>query len=262
MTDAEIEELIELNRSHFEYREWLALKYAQDWALLNGSEPKGDYLADFRSHYSLEQREYIHKILRMMRFTNSLGNTLSPKSSRPEREGSSAACIIKNREYEKKKGAAKEDGDHAKLLAPPPVIFGVVLVAGFLVQKFFPLAIVSDAGALLKVLAAGLFVMAGIIMVTTTRLMLRKKTDPRPDRPTTTLVTEGLFRYSRNPLYLSLVMVFAGIAVYANSLWLAFLTPVFWMGLERAAVLREESYLEGKFGDEYLRYKTSVRRWL
>jgi len=262
LTDAEIEGLIDLNRSDFEYREWLALKYAQDWALQNGAEPQGDYTADFRSHYPEEQREYIHKIMRMMRFTNSLGNTLSLTSSSSESPPTSAACIITNRKYSRKKGAAKDDQDHDQLTVTPPVIFGIILAAGLLLHKLFPLAIMSHPGTLSKVLASILFVMAGVIMVTTTRLMLRKKTDPRPDRPTTKIVTEGFFRYSRNPLYLSLTMVFAAISVYANSWWLVFLLPVFFLALERSVVFREEKYLERKFGDEYLRYKKKVGRWI
>ena len=141
---------------------------------------------DFQSHYSKEQREYIKKIMRMMRFTNSLGNTLSRKSSNSETEASSAACIIQNREYAPKTEAGKDGKDHANIVAHPPVIFGIVLAVGFLIHKCFPLAIMSHAGSLSKVLAGILFVIAGIIMVSTTRLMLRKKTDPRPDRPTTT----------------------------------------------------------------------------
>ena len=129
MTDTEIEELIELNKSKFEYREWLALKYAQDWAFSKGAEPKGDYVGDFKSHYPEKQREYMRKIMRMMRFTNSLGNTLSPKSSSSESEASSAVCIIQNREYAQKKGAGEDDKDHDQVVALPPVIMGIVLVA-------------------------------------------------------------------------------------------------------------------------------------
>jgi protein-S-isoprenylcysteine O-methyltransferase Ste14 len=262
MTDSEIERLIELNKSDFEYKEWLALKYAQDWVFLNGAEPKSDSMADYQSHYPKEQREYIHKIMRLMRFTNSLGNTLSPKSSSSETDANSAVCIIQNREYSRKKGAAKDDGDHAHVIAPPPVIFGIILAAGLLIHRCFPLLIMAHSSNLSKVLANLLFVISGVIMVSTTRLMLRKKTALRPERPTTTIVTEGFFRYSRNPLYLSLMMIYSGIAIHANSLWLVFLLPVFFVGLERCVVLREETYLESKFGDEYLRYKKNVRRWI
>ena len=251
-----------MNKSDFEYREWLALKYAQDWAFLNGAEPESAYVADFQSHYSKEQREHIKKIMRMMRFSNSLGNTLSRKSSNSETEASSAACIIQNREYAPKTEAGKDGKDHDNIVAHPPVIFGIVLVVGFLLHKCFPLTIMSHAGTLSKVLAGILFVIAGIIMVSGTRLMLRKKTDPRPDRATTTIVTEGFYRYSRNPLYLSLMLIYSGIAIYANSLWLLFLLPLLFLGLERGVVLREERYLEGKFGDEYVQFKRKVRRWI
>ena len=197
-----------------------------------------------------------------MRFTNSLGNTLSRKSSSSVTEGSSAVCIIQNREYSGKKEAAKDDGDHDHIIASPPVIFGIILGGGLLIVRCFPLAIMAHPSAVSKVLAISLFVISGVIMVTTTCLMLRKKTDPRPDRPTTTIVTEGFFRYTRNPLYLSLMLIYSGISIYANSLWLVFLLPVLLIALERAVVVREEEYLEGKFGDAYLRYKKTVRRWI
>jgi protein-S-isoprenylcysteine O-methyltransferase Ste14 len=219
-------------------------------------------VGDFKSHYPEEQREYMLKIMRMMRFTNSLGNTLSPKSSSSDSEASSAVCVIQNREYAREKKARKDDKDHDQIVAHPPVIMGIVLAAGFILHKIFPLAILSDPGALSKVLAGILFVIGGVIMVPTTRLMLRKKTNPRPDRPTSTIVSEGFFRYSRNPLYLSLMLIYSGIAVYSNSLWVVLLFPLLFFGLERGVVFREERYLEGKFGDEYLQYKKKVRRWI
>ena len=262
MTETEIEKLIDLNRLDFEYREWLALKYAQDWALSKGEEPEGDYMAAFGSHYSNEQRQYMLKIMRMMRFMNSLGNTLSPKSTRPDGGTDSAVCVIQNREYVKKPKAGKDDQDHPRIAAHPPVFFGIVLVAGFLLHKLFPLSILSNPGAVSRTFAGLLFVISLVVMASTTRLMIRKKTDPRPDRPTTTIVTEGFFRYSRNPLYLSLLVVFAGISVYTNSLWLLLLLPVLLIALERGCVVREEEYLEGKFGEDYLRYKDNVRRWI
>jgi protein-S-isoprenylcysteine O-methyltransferase Ste14 len=219
-------------------------------------------VGDLISHYPEKQREYMQKIMRMMRFTNSLGNTFSPKSSSSEGEGSSAVCIIQNREYAQKKGAGEDDKDHDQVVALPPVIMGIVLVAGFVLHKCFPLAILSHPGTLSKVLAGIFFVIGGVIMVPTTRLMLRKKTDPRLDRPTSMIVTEGFFRYSRNPLYLSLMLIYSGIAVYSNSLWVVLLLPLLFFGLERGVVVGEERYLEGKFGDEYLQYKKKVRRWI
>jgi protein-S-isoprenylcysteine O-methyltransferase Ste14 len=129
-------------------------------------------------------------------------------------------------------------------------------------QRVWPLDIMADPGIPSEALAIALFVISGIIMMTTTRLMLRKKTDPRLDRPTKRIVTEGFFKYSRNPLYLSVMLIYCGIAIHANSLWLILWIPVLLVSLERGVVLREEKYLEGKFGDEYLQYKKRVRRWI
>jgi protein-S-isoprenylcysteine O-methyltransferase Ste14 len=158
--------------------------------------------------------------------------------------------------------SAGEDKDHAHVVAPPPVIFGIVLVAGWLLNMRYPLGIMNDPGALFKTIGNLLFVISGVIMVSTTLLMASKKTALRPDRKTTTIVTSGFFRYSRNPLYLSLVLIFLGIALHGNSLWLLILLPVLLLALERGVILHEERYLARVFGREYLQYKDNVRRWI
>ena len=76
------------------------------------------------------------------------------------------------------------------------------------------------------------------------------------------LTTEGPFRYSRNPAYLSLAMIYAGIAVLRNSLWTILLLPLVVYVIQREVIGREERYLERTFGEEYLDYKTRVRRWV
>lgn len=259
MNEQEIEKLVRLQQSDFEYREWLPLKYAQDWALLNGEDPEGDYVVDYHSHYSEDQRAYIHKIMRMMRFMNSLGNTLAPKS---RRKGTSAACVIENHDYSRKKTQTKEEKDHADVVASPPLIFIIVVAVGLLLNKIFPLDILREPGVITRIFGIMLFVVAGVIQVPTVLLMLRKKTALRPDKKTTTIITNGFFKYSRNPLYLSLMVIHCAIAVYYNFLWLLILLPVLFVALERWVVLREEKYLERLFGEDYLEYKKKVRRWI
>lgn len=83
-----------------------------------------------------------------------------------------------------------------------------------------------------------------------------------PGKPTSTLITDGPFRYSRNPGYLAGAMVYAGIASLANVLWVFLLLPVVLLMMQRTAISREERYLERKFGEEYLRYKARVPRWI
>ena len=82
------------------------------------------------------------------------------------------------------------------------------------------------------------------------------------NKPVSTLVEDGPFRYSRNPGYLSLAMLYAGIAILRNALWAILLLPWVVLITQRELIEREERYLERTFGEEYLAYKRRVRRWL
>jgi protein-S-isoprenylcysteine O-methyltransferase Ste14 len=84
----------------------------------------------------------------------------------------------------------------------------------------------------------------------------------RTDKPVPRLTTEGPFRYSRNPSYLALAMIYAGIASLRNSLWAVLLLAPAVMVMQREVIGREERYLERTFGEEYLTYKVRVRRWV
>ena len=84
----------------------------------------------------------------------------------------------------------------------------------------------------------------------------------RTDRPVPRLTTEGPFRYTRNPGYLCLAMIYPGIAVLRNWLWTFLLLPLVLLVIQREVIGREERYLERTFGEEYLNYKRRVRRWL
>ena len=84
----------------------------------------------------------------------------------------------------------------------------------------------------------------------------------RTDKPVPRLTTEGPFRYTRNPSYLALAMIYAGIAVLRNSLWAMLLLPFVVIVIQREVIGREERYLERTFGEEYLAYKGRVRRWV
>jgi hypothetical protein len=93
ITRDEIDRLVALNPKDFERREWLALKYAQDWILLEGREPEADYMDDFRAQYSKKERARILKLVRMMRLANLWNNT---RRGRPWRTdmGAGGACSI------------------------------------------------------------------------------------------------------------------------------------------------------------------------
>ena len=83
-----------------------------------------------------------------------------------------------------------------------------------------------------------------------------------PYKPATTIVTGGPFRYTRNPLYLSMTLIYGGIAALANALPAALLLPIVLRLMRRSVIEREECYLERKFGDEYIEYKVRTPRWI
>ena len=83
-----------------------------------------------------------------------------------------------------------------------------------------------------------------------------------PFSETTTIVTGGMFRYTRNPMYLGMVLVLIGVALLCGSISPWLVIPVFILIIHTVFILNEEKVLEEKFGEEYLRYKHSVRRWL
>ncbi len=155
----------------------------------------------------------------------------------------------------------KNNKDNAGVIAPPPLIFAALLTIGLLLQWTFPLNFITS-WIPSKLIGSILFILSGLIAVPSFILMIRNKTGIVTHKQTTALVTNGLFKFSRNPLYMSQLVGFSGIAVYFNSLWVLILLPVLYILLYLGVVLREERYLEGKFGDDYMDYKKNVRRWI
>jgi protein-S-isoprenylcysteine O-methyltransferase Ste14 len=93
--------------------------------------------------------------------------------------------------------------------------------------------------------------------------MRRANTPIDSRKPVSNLTTEGPFRYTRNPAYLSMTMIYAGVAVLRNASWAILLLPLVLVAIQRDQIVgREERYLERTFGEEYLDYKARVRRWV
>lgn len=142
---------------------------------------------------------------------------------------------------------------------PPPLIFVAGYALGWLVGRMWPLgsanpvveavgAIVAGAGLALAAWAMSTFILAGTPII--------------PNRPATTLVTHGPYRFSRNPMYTSLTLLYIGLALATVTWWALPLLPLVLYVLHRAVIAREERYLTQAFGDAYLEYSRRVRRWL
>ena len=153
-----------------------------------------------------------------------------------------------------------DERDNPGIRVPPPLIYLGALVLGLMLDRrrhvpFLPRGVARGLG--FSLLGGGA-VLNGWFLRT-----IRKSDVPiRTDKPVPRLTTEGPFRYSRNPSYLALAMIYAGIASVRNSLWaVLLLAPVVWV-IGREVIGREERYLERAFGEEYLAYKGKVRRWV
>jgi protein-S-isoprenylcysteine O-methyltransferase Ste14 len=154
----------------------------------------------------------------------------------------------------------RDERDNPGIKLPPPLIYVVPLLLGLVLDRrrhvpFLPRGVARGLGWAL--LGAGV-VLNGWFLRT-----IRKADVPiRTDRPVPRLTTEGPFRYTRNPSYLALAMIYTGIASLRNSLWAFLLLPLVVYVMQRAVIGREERYLERAFGEEYLSYKAQVRRWV
>ena len=156
--------------------------------------------------------------------------------------------------------ARSETIDSPRVIVFPPIIFYGTFLLGTLAQWVWPLRLASGsfariAGSLLIAVGVGL---AGWGSYT----MKKAGTNVMPSKPALAIVSSGPFRFTRNPLYLANALIYLGLTLLTNVFWaLLFFVPMLVL-VDWGVIRREERYLEAKFGEGYLAYKRSVRRWL
>ena len=153
--------------------------------------------------------------------------------------------------------------DHAGVLFPPPLVFALALVAAAVTDSRWPWPLVATPGALLAA-AGALFIVAAGLLATSAVLVFRQaRTTVLPAlRPTTTIVERGPYRFSRNPMYLSMVLAYVGVSIIMNSIYAIAALPVVISVIHFFVIRREERYLSAKFGQSYDAYRARVRRWI
>jgi protein-S-isoprenylcysteine O-methyltransferase Ste14 len=150
--------------------------------------------------------------------------------------------------------------DTAQVLVLPPLLYGTAFVMGLLLHLVLPLHVLPTT--LARGIAVACVLVALPLALMTLRALSRAYTPVDPMKPTTALVTEGPFRYSRNPIYLALTLLYLGVAFLVNALWILLLVALVLVVIRYGVIAREEAYLARKFGDAYRQYTTQVRRWL
>jgi protein-S-isoprenylcysteine O-methyltransferase Ste14 len=154
-----------------------------------------------------------------------------------------------------------EPGSTSGVRFPPPLYFLIPLTLSVATELLFPAqrllpSIVAGCvgGALL-----GLGISFAVSAVATMR---QAGTSPIPVKPSTTLVTNGPYRFTRNPMYLGMTLVYVGIAVWTQAIWAFVYLPLVLLAVSRSVIGREERYLTQRFGEPYLQYRSKVRRWI
>jgi len=143
----------------------------------------------------------------------------------------------------------------------PPIVWALTAIAGLVLDRLYPLPFLPAA------VPAGW--LGGVVFLASLALLIwaattfrRAGTQIQTTQPTTTIVEEGPYGYTRNPIYIGMFLGLVGLAVGFDSLWLLILLGPFYLVIRYGVVAREEAYLDLKFGDVYRDYKARVRRWL
>jgi protein-S-isoprenylcysteine O-methyltransferase Ste14 len=154
---------------------------------------------------------------------------------------------------------ARETNDTPGVIAPPPLIYLIAMLGGMLLNRAYPLPMLSPfvARALGVACAA-----AGVVVLQALLAFRKAHTNPEPWKPTTALVVRGPYRFTRNPMYLGFTCVYIGIACWFNTAWPLLLLPIVLIVMHYGVIVREERYLALKFGADYESYMRRVRRWV
>jgi protein-S-isoprenylcysteine O-methyltransferase Ste14 len=155
------------------------------------------------------------------------------------------------------------DVDSANVRFPPPLIYLGFLVLGIWAGRTFGVPGLG-LGASTRDLLGWIITAIGIAVgpVAGAGLFYRLRTAIIPVKPASRLVTSGIYRWTRNPMYLGLALIYAGIAILFDSLLALLLLIAVVAIIQVYVIAREEAYLERAFGDEYRAYRTRVRRWI
>ncbi len=154
----------------------------------------------------------------------------------------------------------KAKRDSAGVRFPPPILTFIPFLTGLSFDRHLTR---YQPPPLLSHVAGSIIALAGLALSTSSISLFRhKRTTLRTDRTSNTLVVDGAYRFTRNPIYLGFVTLYLGLALLLRSPGALLLWPLAILLLDRIVIRREERYLTRRFTDQYLAYKTHVRRWL
>ncbi len=150
--------------------------------------------------------------------------------------------------------------DNAGVRLHPPILLIVAILVGHGLQQAWALELPNGSGW--SVAGGALIAVVVVIAIAGSVQFYRAETNVLAHKPSSNLIQSGLYRFSRNPIYVSGLMLQLGIGLLMNNLWIVLLVPVSKLVFDKYVIAREEAYLERTFGEVYVDYKLSIRRWL
>ena len=153
--------------------------------------------------------------------------------------------------------------DTPGVIAPPPLIAFAALLLGLALDWVLPSSVVRHIfGLVTRLVFGGMLIAAGMVLaVAAVQRFRRAGTNVEPWKPAVSLVTDGIYALTRNPMYFALILMLAGIGIALGSDWIIVLSIPAALLLHFGVIKREERYLEQKFGESYRAYMRKVPRY-
>jgi protein-S-isoprenylcysteine O-methyltransferase Ste14 len=156
----------------------------------------------------------------------------------------------------------QNQNDSPGVYIPPPLIYVAIFLAALFVQKEVPIHDALFHLQIARVVGVTLLVIALFFIATSMQKFVKSKNTLMLIRPASSLQTSGIYHVSRNPMYLGLAIVYLGLTCLLGNWWHIILFPILLMIIQGYIISREEKYLMRRFGQEYVNYRSKVRRWL
>jgi protein-S-isoprenylcysteine O-methyltransferase Ste14 len=145
---------------------------------------------------------------------------------------------------------------------PPPLFYVLIFIAALRIQKIIPISDIVFHLTAIKVLGVIFLIVAFYFLVRSLRQFFLTKNTLILIKPASSLQITGIYRITRNPMYVGLAILYLGITCFIGNWWNVILFPLLFIIVQAYIIKREERYLELEFGEQYNAYKETVRRWL
>lgn len=145
---------------------------------------------------------------------------------------------------------------------PPPLLYLGAMLAGGLLDHFLPIPGIAVSSTILKPLGSILFLAGVVVNLAALMQFRRQKENPIPWTGSEQIIAEGIYKITRNPMYFGMTLIALGAGLFFASYAIVGLGLLASIIIDRLVILREEVYLEQRFGQSYADYKRRVRRWI